>query len=133
VDLARFEAAAAEVNGSRSGAVSVGQWRNYGKAPHRAAEWAEAHGGIDFFGAGVFAPRGSQEVAYDDMPALLARYSTFVHLPIVIEPFGRLVAEAWAAGCEIVTNNLVGAKWWITESPDALYTAGEDFWRTVLA
>jgi hypothetical protein len=32
------------------------------------------------------------------MPALLAQYETFVHLPIVIEPFGRLVAEAWAAG-----------------------------------
>jgi hypothetical protein len=133
VDLARFEQAAAEVNGSRKGAVSVGQWRNYGKAPHRAAQWAETHGGIDFFGTGVFAPRGSKEVDYDDMPALLARYETFVHLPIVIEPFGRLVAEAWAAGCEVVTNNLVGAKWWITEKPDALYTAGEDFWRTVLA
>jgi hypothetical protein len=132
LNLARFEQAAAEVNGSRSGAVSVGQWRNYGKAPHRAAEWAEAHGGIDFFGTGVFAPRGSKEVDYDDMPALLAQYRTFVHLPIVIEPFGRLVAEAWASGCEVVTNNLVGAKWWITEKPDALYTAGEDFWRVVL-
>jgi hypothetical protein len=133
LDLARFEQAAAEVNGSRNGAVSVGQWRNYGKAPHRAAEWAEAHGGIDFFGTGVFAPRGSKEVAYDDMPALLARYETFVHLPIVIEPFGRLVAEAHAAGCRVVTNNLVGALYWITEKPDALYTAGDDFWRTVLA
>jgi hypothetical protein len=97
VDLARFEQAAASMNGGRSGAVSVGQWRNYA------------------------------------MPALLAQYETFVHLPVVIEPFGRLVAEAWAAGCGIVTNNLVGAKWWITENPDALYTAGEDFWRTVLA
>jgi glycosyltransferase involved in cell wall biosynthesis len=88
---------------------------------------------VDFFGAGVFAPQGSREVSYDAMPALLAQYETFVHLPVVIEPFGRLVAEAWAAGCGIVTNNLVGAKWWITENPDALYTAGEDFWRTVLA
>jgi hypothetical protein len=133
VDLARFEQAAASMNGGRSGAVSVGQWRNYGKAPHRAAQWGAEHGGVDFFGAGVFAPQGSREVSYDAMPALLAQYETFVHLPVVIEPFGRLVAEAWAAGCGIVTNNLVGAKWWITENPDALYTAGEDFWRTVLA
>jgi glycosyltransferase involved in cell wall biosynthesis len=66
------------------------------------------------------------------MPALLARYETFVHLPVVIEPFGRLIAEAWAAGCAVVTNNLVGAKWWITENPDGLYTAGEDFWKVVL-
>jgi hypothetical protein len=132
VDLARFEEAAAGVNGSRAGAVSVGQWRNYGKAPHRAAEWGAQHGGVDFYGTGVFAPRGSKEVAYDDMPALLAQYRTFVHLPVVIEPFGRLIAEAWAAGCEVVTNNLVGAKWWITENPDGLYTAGEDFWKVVL-
>jgi hypothetical protein len=132
VDLARFEEAAANVNGDRSGAVSVGQWRNYGKAPHRAAEWGREHGGIDFFGAGVFAPQGSREVAYDAMPALLAQYETFVFLPTVIEPFGRLVAEAWAAGCTVVTNNLVGARWWIEENPDALETAAEDFWKAVL-
>lgn len=131
VDLARFEQAAVEANG-RSGAVSVGQWRNYGKAPHRAAEWAAGNGGIDFFGAGVFAPQGSREVAYEAMPALLAQYRTFVFLPVVIEPFGRLVAEAWAAGCEVVTNNLVGAKWWIEENPGGLETAAEDFWRAVL-
>jgi hypothetical protein len=132
VDLARFEEAAAGVNGGRAGAVSVGQWRNYGKAPHRAAEWGAQHGGVDFFGTGVFAPRGSKEVDYGDMPALLARYETFVHLPVVIEPFGRLIAEAWASGCTIVTNNLVGAKYWITENPDGLYSAGSDFWRVVL-
>jgi hypothetical protein len=38
------------------------------------------------------------------MPALLAQYETFVFLPTVIEPFGRLVAEAWAAGCELVVE-----------------------------
>ena len=132
VDLARFEQAATQANGDRSGAVSVGQWRNYGKAPHKAAEWAEGNGGIDFFGAGVFAPRGSQEVAYDAMPALLAQYRTFVFLPTVIEPFGRLIVEAWAAGMEIVTNNLVGAKYWVTEEPGKLYSAASDFWDVVL-
>jgi hypothetical protein len=133
VDLTRFEQAAENVNGDRSGAVSVGQWRNFGKAPHRAAEWGAAHGGIDFFGAGVFAPHGSEEVPYDAMPDLLARYETFVFLPTVIEPFGRLVAEAWAAGCRIVTNNLVGAKWWIENEPGKLDTAAQDFWRVVLS
>jgi glycosyltransferase involved in cell wall biosynthesis len=67
------------------------------------------------------------------MPALLARYETFVFLPTVIEPFGRLVAEAWAAGCRIVTNDLVGAKYWIQNDPDAIETAAEDFWKLVLA
>jgi glycosyltransferase involved in cell wall biosynthesis len=60
---------------------------------------------------------------------LLASYKTFVFLPSVIEPFGRVVAEAYAAGCEIVTNNLVGARDWITEKPDALESAAEDFWK----
>jgi glycosyltransferase involved in cell wall biosynthesis len=67
------------------------------------------------------------------MHALLAQYETFVFLPTVIEPFGRLVVEAWAAGCRIVTNNLVGAKWWIENEPGKLDTAAQDFWRVVLS
>lgn len=132
VDLDRFRAAAMSVNGDRRGIVSVGTWRNFGKAPHRVAEWADGRS-VDFYGVGRFAPAGAQQVAYDDMPALLAKYETFVFLPVVIEPFGRLVAEAWASGCQVVTNNLVGAKWWIENDPDALETAAEDFWRIVLA
>lgn len=131
VDLDRFERAAEQANGSRSGAVSVGSWRNYGKAPHKAAEWGRENGGIDFFGAGPLAPPGSVDVPYDAMPGLLAQYETFVFLPVVLEPFGRLVAEAWAAGCEIVTNQLVGAAWWIRENPDAIRTASMDLWRLV--
>jgi hypothetical protein len=130
INLDRFRVAAANMNGGRRGAVSIGSWRNYGKAAHRAHEYDAS---VDFFGSGPFAPAGSREVAYDAMPILLASYETFVYLPIVIEPFGRLVAEAYAAGCKIVTNNLVGAKWWIENDPDALDTAGEAFWKLALA
>lgn len=134
VDLDRFAEAAATVNGNRRGAVSVGSWRNYGKAPHKVAEWGNANRTpVEFFGGGFLAPPGSQEVAQEHMPDLLASYQTFVFLPIVIEPFGRLVAEAWAAGCSIVTNELVGAGWWIRERPEAIETAAEDFWKVVLA
>jgi hypothetical protein len=132
VDLSRFEQAAASSNGNRKGSVSVGSWRNYGKAPHRVAEWGAQNGGVDFYGGGVFAPGESREIPYESMPELLASYERFVFLPSVLEPFGRVVAEAWAAGCEIVTNDLVGAKWWITERPEAIETAAEDFWRVVL-
>ncbi len=132
VDLARFEKAAESVNGNRAGAVSVGSWRNHGKAPHKAQEWAAGNGGIDFYGGGPWAPQGSQEVAYDAMPHLLAGYATFVYLPTVIEPFGRVVAEAWAAGCELVINGLVGAKYWLEENPGAIETAAIDFWRVVV-
>lgn len=133
VDLARFTEAAEHVNGDRAGNVSVGSWRNYGKAPHKVSEWASQNGPVDFFGGGFLAPRGSQEVSQEAMPALLARYQRFVFLPVVIEPFGRLVAEAWAAGCEIVTNELVGAGYWIRENPDAIETAAADFWKIVVA
>lgn len=132
VDLSRFERAAESVNGNRSGTVSVGSWRNYGKAPHKAGEWGEQNGvSIEFFGGGPLAPRGCREVAYDAMPALLAQYERFVYLPTVLEPFGRLVAEAYAAGCEIVTNELVGARYWIEENPGAIESAAEDFWKLI--
>ncbi len=134
VDLSRFEAAAASVNGNRQGFVSVGSWRNLGKAPHRVAEWAHREGvEVDFFGDGPFAPTTSRPVPYVDMPALLASYRTFVFLPNVIEPFGRLVAEAYASGCEIVTNGLVGAKYWIAEAPEKIETAAQDFWEVALS
>lgn len=131
LDLARFAKAALGVNGDRRGVVSAGSWRNYGKAPHKAAEWAG--GNLDFYGDGPLAPSASRLVAYEEMPQLLAGYETFVFLPTVLEPFGRAVAEAWAAGCEVVTNWLVGARYWIEENPEALSTAGDDFWGLVLS
>lgn len=133
VDLDRFARAAEGVNGDRSGNVCVGSWRNYGKAPHKVVEWARQNGQVDFFGGGFLAPQGSREVPQEAMPALLAQYETFVFLPAVIEPFGRLVAEAWSAGCAIVTNELVGAGYWISENPGAIETAAADFWQAVLS
>jgi|SRR6516165_9123788 hypothetical protein len=132
IGLDRFQRAAERVNGDRRGAVSVGSWRSRGKGAHRAQQWAEGNGGIDFYGGGVFAPPGSREIAPPGLPAILARYRTFVYLPEVIEPFGRCVAEAWAAGCELVINGLVGARYWIEEQPDRLATAAEDFWTALL-
>jgi glycosyltransferase involved in cell wall biosynthesis len=134
VDLARFAEAAEHVNGDRSGAVSVGSWRNHGKAPHKVAEWAaqnQVH--VDFFGGGFLAPAGSQEVSQEAMPALLAQYETFVFLPAVIEPFGRVAAEAWAAGCGLVVNEHVGAAYWIRNNPEAIDTAAQDFWQWAIA
>jgi hypothetical protein len=131
IQLGLFYAAAERVNGNRSGAVSVGSWRNRGKGAHRAQQWADGNDDIDFYGGGTFAPPSSREIAYQGMPAVLARYRTFVYLPEVIEPFGRCVAEAWAAGCELVINGLVGAKYWIEQEPDKLATAARDFWEVV--
>lgn len=131
VDLSRFRYAAETADG-REGAVSVAAWMNPGKAPHLVAEWAVREGPVDFYGGGPYAPRGSKPIEYAAMPDLLTRYRWFVFLPSAVEPFGRLVAEAWAAGCEIVTNRLVGARYWLNENPEKLDTAADDFWKLVL-
>lgn len=132
IDLNRFASAAADADPERKGAVSVASWANPGKAPHQVAEWGAQNGGVDFFGGGVCAPQGSREVAQATLPLLLANYKTFVFLPTAIEPFGRVVVEAWAAGCEVVTNGNVGARYWIEENPEGLETAAADFWKAVL-
>lgn len=127
VPLQRFRDAA-ERSQERSGAVSIAPWRGWGKSPQLAQEWARGNGSIDFFGGGQLAPEGSVHVSYDEMPDLLARYETFVYLPTALEPFCRVVVEAWAAGCAIVTNRLVGARYFLEEAPEKLETAAEDFW-----
>lgn len=128
VDLEPFRAAAANA-GERRGAVTVGAWMNWGKSPERAREVAPD---VAFFGFGPCSPAGTQAVDYEAMPELLARYRTFIHLPSVLEPFGRTVVEAWATGCKVVVNNLVGAREWIETAPDKLDAAAADFWQVVL-
>jgi glycosyltransferase involved in cell wall biosynthesis len=44
-----------------------------------------------------------------DVPGLLNRARVFVHLPRWPEPQGRTVAEAALCGCELKTNDRVGA------------------------
>jgi hypothetical protein len=134
VDVDRFvRAGLAMPRGDRLGAVCIASWRNSGKGPRRAQEWAASEGvELAFYGEGVHAPAGSQQVPYANMPELLARYRTFVFLPTSLEPFGRLVAEAWAAGCELVTNRMVGALYWIEEAPERIETAAADFWTAVV-
>lgn len=132
VDLERFRAARSQNGVVRSGIVALGPWMNHGKNPRPIIEWSLGEQ-VDFYGEGPLAPPGARPVPYDELPALLARYETFVHLPLVIEPFGRGVVEAWATGCRVVTNRLVGARYWIEERPESLDTAAADFWKLVTA
>jgi glycosyltransferase involved in cell wall biosynthesis len=71
------------------------------------------------------------ELPYEELPKLYNRAHTFVHLPQWYEPMGRTVIEASLCGCEVVTNNRVGA----TSFPKAEWTEptlisqhGERFW-----
>lgn len=124
-------------NGRRHSAVSIAQWRNPGKGAHLLAEWAKDNGHIDVYGDGGFLPVGPNvdlqgPLEQEDIPRVLGAYKTFVFLPFEIEPFCRSVVEAWAAGCNVITNNLIGARYWIDEAPEKLETAAEDFWKVVL-
>ena len=133
LDLNRFRHGAAA---ERQGTCAVGSWANPGKGQQLLREWAEANEPVDVWGAGAFLPNASSlivkgEVAHEDVPAVLAGYRRFVHLPTSPEPFGRAVVEAWAAGCELVVNRMVGALHYIEREPEKLESAAVDFWRLV--
>lgn len=130
VNLQPFRDAAARSNG-RDGACSVAAWRGWGKSPARTEEWGRDHGGVDFYGGGHLAPPGSIPVPAESLPALYARYETFVYLPAEVEPFCRCAVEASAAGCKLVVNGLIGAMHWIPDRMDAIETAADDYWRLV--
>jgi glycosyltransferase involved in cell wall biosynthesis len=138
VDLDRFKTPSRQVNRQKEGAVAVAQWRNAGKGQQNVVEWSEKNGLLNVYGPGPFIPIGPNidyrgELQYTDIPRILWQYETFVHLPTSLEPFGRAVAEAHAAKCKLIVNNLVGARYWIEQEPDKIKTAAEDFWRVVLS
>jgi glycosyltransferase involved in cell wall biosynthesis len=132
LDLSRFKVK----RKGRAGAVSVGAWQNPGKGQQLLREWADLNEPVDVYGTGRFTPHGPNlnvmgPVEYEQVPGVLARYKTFVHLPTALEPFGRAVVEAWASGCDLVINGNVGARYWIEEDPQGLRDAGERFWGLV--
>lgn len=122
----------------REGTCSIASWQNPGKGAVALSRWAQANEPVAVYGEGPFAPR-HPAIDYrggldsDEIAPTLWRYHRFVFLPFAFEPFCRCVVEAWMAGCEVVTNGLVGALWWMRERPQAIETAAEDFWSVVLA
>ncbi len=115
----------------RKGAVCIGRMA-YGKGLHLLAEYPEpvdVYSSVSFASGGNARSKGPIQPSY--VPQILARYERFVFLPTALEPFGRAVVEAWAAGLELVVNKNVGALHWITEHPTKLDSAGADFWEVV--
>lgn len=138
VEVTAFQDAEPRKMNPRQGTCWLGSMNNPGKGVGLVTEWAERNGPVDFYGQGAYAPIETEKVrvkgpvAYADAPTTLARYERFIFLPTHTEPFGRGVVEAWAAGCDLVLNGNVGARHWVEENPEALETAGEDFWSIVL-
>jgi hypothetical protein len=71
------------------------------------------------------------EMPYKELPTIYNRARTFAHLPQWYEPMGRTVIEAALCGCDIVTNERVGATsfprpdW---TDPEVIRRNGERFW-----
>lgn len=119
-------------------AVWLGHALNPGKGIGNAVSWAnrtQTH--LDFIGEGPLMPREEGFVSvkpgvpFEQVSETLQTYKQFVFLPTKLEPFGRGVVEAWAAGCDLVVNNLIGARHYIENDRKALETAAEDFWNVV--
>jgi len=121
-------------HGKRQGIVTVASWQNPNKGGHLVSETLYRQGlQADCYGHGVHVPYGDHihvKGPYEqaELPQILWQYEQFIYLPNVVEPFGRCVVEAWAAGLEILTNELVGANYFIKNDQAALGTAASDFW-----
>lgn len=121
----------------REGTCSIAGWRNPGKGAQYVEDWARENGLVDVYGGGAFYPQGlgvkyHGPIEPDKIAQTLWQYRTFLFLPFELEPFSRTVAEAHFAGCEIVTNHLIGALHWL-EQPEKIESAAEDFWTVVLS
>lgn len=136
MDLRPFREAAAEGMPRADRTLWLGQMTWAGKGIDNVVAWASQNGVVDFYGAGPFEPAPGPNVnpcgqmPYHAVPALMAQYRRFVHLPSGIEAFSRTVIEAAAAGCEVATNTNVGAAYW-AEHPD-LERGAQMFWSAVL-
>lgn len=132
VDLEPFIKARDAFDGEREGAVCVGRFDIY-KGAASMIDWSLANkipltiigdaswsGNGKAFGKLPDTIRFAGHVPYEQVPELLAQAKYYVAMPMWVEAFGRSVAEAWAAGCELVLRGRVGAQYWIENYPDEL-------------
>lgn len=127
IDLERFRSVANQNH--RAGAVCVGRM-SYGKGLELLAEYPER---VDVYSSVPIASEGNAcyQGATQDVVKTLSQYERFIFLPTAVEPFGRSVVEAWAAGLQMIVNRNVGALYWIEDAPEKLESAGQDFWELV--
>ena len=140
VDLEPFRRAARPPD-EREGTVFVGRADVY-KGAHRVVDWALRTGeALTVIGDNRYMEFGDLpariqflgNVDYGRMPELLGGAKRYLALPEWPEAFGRSVAEAWAAGCELLIDGRVGAQWWIDNEPERIGFDGPiaEFWDAV--
>lgn len=138
MNLQRFRDAA-EVAGERSGVLWLGAMHR-NKGIMESIFWArDNETEVHFYGTGTCVPNVEKYVVlkgpvpYEDVPAVMTKYSRFLYTPRVLDGFARTVAEAWAAGLYLETSGIIGAEWWIENHPDSLDYGMEMFWSVVAA
>jgi len=137
IDLAPFEAVSNSEN--RSGVCWIGRLHP-GKGVKEALEWSKSTGIlVDFYGYGgekerveASACRYCGSLQYSDIPKTLAKYNSFLFLPTLPDACTRTVMEAWAAGCELIVNDMTGALWWIDNAPERLFNISDQYWAEIL-
>lgn len=138
VDLASFKPPR-QSRKRREGTCSIAQWRNPGKGAHLIEEWAaENETVVHTYGPGPFEPQGPYinylgPLAPEKVAQTLWKHEAFIFTPIDVEPFCRTVAEAHYSGCCVITNELIGARHYLEQDPEALATATDRFWELVLS
>lgn len=140
VDLRAFKDAAKPAE-ERKGTVFVGRVDIY-KGAHRVIDWALRTGeALKVVGDNRYMSFGDLpehiefvgQVGYKEMPELLGAAKRYIAFPEWPEAFGRSVAEAWAAGCELLIEGRVGAQWWIDNEPERIGFDGPiaEFWAAI--
>lgn len=117
--------------------------------PHKGIEsvllWARNNNTvIDFYGTGheqiIEQLKISKYANYKGLAdkTVLKEYKYFIHMPTVIEAFGRAAFEAFLAGCHVLHNGLIGAfsfDWNYENKREALSDCsyqGKAFWDVVV-
>lgn len=122
----------------RRGFCWIGRF-DTGKGILETIQWAKEQGlEVDYYGYGYHLPQVKETGRYkgelkpDEVPSIMALYEALILCPIDVEPFGRVVAEAWANGLDLVVNDNVGAMWWINNAPDQIEKGAAMWWDKVM-
>ena len=140
IDLATYQEAALPVN-EREGNIFVGRVGPT-KGAHLAIDWALQTGErLDLYGQNFGHSYGALPdniqfhgfVHHARMPYIMGKAKRLLLFPMWIESFGRVVAEAWAAGCGLLVEPIerVGAMWWIEQQQDDIGNGVAMFWDAV--
>jgi len=137
LDLTPFREAALP-RAERSGNIFVGRLDPYKGVPALIDHALSEHLELDCYGDPYMSfgklPLNIKlhgQAPYELMPQIMGKADTLYFWPEWPEAFGRVVAEAWAAGCFLEVRGKVGAMEWIGHKEDEIEQGSSMFWNAV--